>query len=80
MLLTATSYVHREHGERNALYLHVFCWIMQFIGHGVAEGRAPSLLDNMLGGAFHRSCVLTMASPSRPAVILAPFFVHLEVR
>lgn len=58
MVLTATSYAHREHGQRNALYLHVFSWVMQFIGHGVAEGRAPALLDNIAGGAFHRSHVL----------------------
>ena len=31
---------------------------MQFIGHGVAEGRAPALLDNIVGGAFHRNHVL----------------------
>lgn len=42
--------------------LHAFSWIMQFIGHGAAEGRAPALLDNLLG-----------------AVVLAPFFVHLEM-
>ncbi|KAJ1569849.1 hypothetical protein HK096_000285, partial [Nowakowskiella sp. JEL0078] len=24
-------------------------WIMQFIGHGVYEGRAPALLDNLVG-------------------------------
>ncbi|KAG8920934.1 hypothetical protein FRC00_009341 [Tulasnella sp. 408] len=35
---------------------------MQFIGHGVAEKRAPALLDNLLG-----------------ALVLAPFFVHLEI-
>ncbi|CEH13586.1 Predicted membrane protein [Ceraceosorus bombacis] len=37
-------------------------WISQFYGHGVHEGRAPALLDNLLG-----------------AVVLAPFFVWLEV-
>jgi len=51
-VLTATSFAHREHGQRNALYLHVGSWIMQFIGHGVGEGRAPALLDNLLGAAF----------------------------
>jgi len=49
MLLTATSYAHRDHGQRNALYLHICSWIMQFIGHGVAEGRSPALLDNIVG-------------------------------
>jgi len=28
------------------LAFHVFCWIVQFIGHGVFEGRAPALLDS----------------------------------
>merc|ERR1712128_181073 len=27
------------------LALHLFMWIVQFIGHGVFEGRAPALLD-----------------------------------
>ncbi|KAF7554664.1 hypothetical protein G7046_g6753 [Stylonectria norvegica] len=35
-----------------ALGLHVFCWIMQFIGHGVFEGRAPALLDNLVQALF----------------------------
>ena len=28
------------------LVLHVFLWIVQFVGHGVYEGRAPALLDS----------------------------------
>ncbi|KAF9584178.1 hypothetical protein BGW38_007333 [Lunasporangiospora selenospora] len=31
-----------------ALGIHVFAWVMQFIGHGVYEKRAPKLLDNLL--------------------------------
>jgi 2-hydroxy fatty acid dioxygenase len=27
--------------------LHTLCWIVQFIGHGAYEGRAPALLDNI---------------------------------
>jgi uncharacterized membrane protein YGL010W len=27
--------------------LHIASWIMQFYGHGVHEGRAPALLDNL---------------------------------
>jgi len=30
-----------------ALGLHVFSWIMQFIGHGKFEGRKPALLDSL---------------------------------
>src|SRR5258706_2141781 len=66
IVLTATSYAHREHGQRNALYLHMVSWVMQFIGHGVAEGRSPALLDNIVGGAFYCDhllhCVLTVLS------------------
>lgn len=60
--LSATSYAHRPDSMKVAGALHAFSWIMQFIGHGAAEGRAPALLDNLLG-----------------AVVLAPFFVHLEM-
>ncbi|KAI9347783.1 DUF962 domain protein [Zopfochytrium polystomum] len=42
--------------------VHATAWCFQFLGHGVAERRAPALLDNLL-----------------QAVVLAPFFVFLEV-
>ncbi|KAL3465290.1 hypothetical protein BJX64DRAFT_252816 [Aspergillus heterothallicus] len=28
--------------------IHVVSWILQFIGHGAFEGRAPALLDNLV--------------------------------
>lgn len=31
-----------------AIGVHVVSWIVQFIGHGVFEGRAPALLDNLV--------------------------------
>lgn len=49
MLLTATAYAQRPDGIRNAIIVHAVSWIAQFIGHGLAEGRAPALLDNILG-------------------------------
>lgn len=61
-LLTATAFSQRDNYQTIAWSIHTICWIAQFIGHGVAEGRAPALLDNLLG-----------------AVVLAPFFVHLEL-
>ncbi|KAG6335042.1 hypothetical protein ID866_4044 [Astraeus odoratus] len=61
-LLTATAYAYRPDGIRNAVIVQVVSWVSQFIGHGFAEGRAPALLDNIVG-----------------AVVLAPFFVHLEI-
>jgi uncharacterized membrane protein YGL010W len=60
--LTATAFAQRPDYFVPAVSLHAFSWIAQFIGHGFAEGRAPALLDNLLG-----------------AVVLAPFFVHLEI-
>ncbi|KAK1231722.1 hypothetical protein PQX77_005154 [Marasmius sp. AFHP31] len=62
-LLTATSFAESRAAHlTEAATLHAICWIAQFIGHGVAEKRAPALLDNLIG-----------------AVVLAPFFVHLEI-
>lgn len=28
--------------------MEIFAWIAQFVGHGVYEGRAPALLDNLV--------------------------------
>merc|ERR1712038_913345 len=30
-----------------ALAIHICGWVLQFIGHGVFEGRAPALLDSL---------------------------------
>lgn len=35
-------------GWKVVLVAQLFCWIMQFIGHGVFEKRAPALLDNLV--------------------------------
>lgn len=35
-----------------AIGVHVFSWIAQFIGHGIYEGRAPALLDNLVQAIF----------------------------
>lgn len=32
--------------------VHVGAWILQFIGHGKYEGRAPALLDNLVQALF----------------------------
>lgn len=37
------------HSAAIATGLFIFSWIAQFYGHGVHEGRAPALLDNLLG-------------------------------
>ena len=58
------TFLAQTHPEATkiAIGIEAFGWISQFYGHGVHEGRAPALLDNLLG-----------------AVVLAPFFVFLEV-
>lgn len=54
-LWTAYYYVswaliaYHPQGQAIALSLFVASWIAQFYGHGVHEGRAPALLDNLLG-------------------------------
>jgi len=35
-----------------ALGLHIFSWLAQFVGHGVFEGRAPALMDNLVQALF----------------------------
>lgn len=35
-----------------AILVHVACWVLQFIGHGAFEGRAPALLDNLVQAIF----------------------------
>nr|POF26360.1 putative endoplasmic reticulum membrane protein c16e8.02 [Quercus suber] len=35
-----------------AIGVHVFSWLAQFVGHGVYEGRAPALLDNLVQAIF----------------------------
>lgn len=32
--------------------VHIVCWLAQFVGHGVYEGRAPALLDNLFQAFF----------------------------
>jgi len=49
-LLTATAYASKPGSLGIAAAVHVVCWLAQFYGHGVHEGRAPAVLDNVLGG------------------------------
>lgn len=49
-LLTATAFSYNSDALTQASTLHGISWIAQFLGHGLAEKRAPALLDNLLGG------------------------------
>ena len=35
-----------------AIGVHIVSWLVQFVGHGVFEGRAPALLDNLIQAIF----------------------------
>lgn len=37
---------------KGAIAVHVACWILQFIGHGAFEKRAPALMDNLIQALF----------------------------
>jgi 2-hydroxy fatty acid dioxygenase len=50
IVLTATAFGQNSSHTPVIIAIHVLCWIAQFIGHGLAEKRAPALLDNLLGG------------------------------
>jgi uncharacterized membrane protein YGL010W len=49
-LLTATAFSRNPDHITQAAILHAVSWVAQFLGHGLAEKRAPALLDNLLGG------------------------------
>lgn len=58
LMLAGTAYANHltsTYGQTAnywALGLHVTSWIAQFVGHGVFEGRAPALLDNLVQAFF----------------------------
>ncbi|QIW96931.1 hypothetical protein AMS68_002449 [Peltaster fructicola] len=58
LLLGATAYSNHlttTYGMKAnyiAIGVHVFSWLAQFVGHGVYEGRAPALLDNLFQAIF----------------------------
>jgi uncharacterized membrane protein YGL010W len=49
-LLTATAYAQTSKNMTLAGLIQAGGWIAQFFGHGLAEKRAPALLDNLIGG------------------------------
>lgn len=51
--LVGSYSVHHVDGfNRYAAAVQVVSWVSQFIGHGVYEGRAPALLDNIMQALF----------------------------
>ncbi|KAI1137042.1 DUF962-domain-containing protein [Hypoxylon sp. FL0543] len=56
--LGAAAVTNTAHSENPSLtnqvavIVHVVCWLLQFIGHGAFEGRAPALLDNLTQAIF----------------------------
>jgi len=58
ILLASTAYANHLTSTYGApanywaFGVHLASWIAQFIGHGVFEGRAPALLDNLAQAVF----------------------------
>ncbi|GAB7365880.1 hypothetical protein MBLNU230_g7210t1 [Neophaeotheca triangularis] len=58
LLLASTAYsnhltsTHGSNANWIAGGMNVASWIAQFVGHGVYEGRAPALLDNLVQALF----------------------------
>ena len=58
LLLVGTAYANHltsTYGMKAnyiAIGVHVFSWVAQFVGHGIFEGRAPALLDNLVQAFF----------------------------
>jgi uncharacterized membrane protein YGL010W len=58
LLLAGTAYANNltstypKTANQWALGLHIFAWVAQFVGHGIFEGRAPALLDNLQQALF----------------------------
>eukprot|EP01064_Diplonema_japonicum_P039657 TRINITY_DN9_c0_g1_i2.p1 TRINITY_DN9_c0_g1~~TRINITY_DN9_c0_g1_i2.p1 ORF type:complete len:189 (+),score=77.45 TRINITY_DN9_c0_g1_i2:29-568(+) len=47
MAATSVMFAEQENALNIAIGVHIFSWVVQvFVGHGVFEGRAPSLLDS----------------------------------
>ena len=56
MLLTATALGQNPNALTLGLVIQGVSWTAQFLGHGLAEKRAPALLDNLLGGMYNLLC------------------------
>lgn len=89
MNYSATSFFY-AHGVPQANYIaagvNVISWILQFIGHGFFEKRAPALLDSLIQGmpclqypVWYILHYANNPTHSIPAFLLAPLFVFLEV-
>ncbi|KAI0319488.1 hypothetical protein OF83DRAFT_1110126 [Amylostereum chailletii] len=52
ILTTATAYAEHPDTLGFAFILNILSWIAQFIGHGVAEKRAPAVTDNVAAALF----------------------------
>lgn len=58
LLLGGTAYMNYLHAAYGttavywSLAVQGVAWILQFVGHGVFEGRAPALLDNLVQAFF----------------------------
>jgi len=58
LILAATAYANHltytygSIANKWAIGIHISSWLAQFIGHGLFEGRAPALADNLVQAIF----------------------------
>jgi 2-hydroxy fatty acid dioxygenase len=78
-LLTSTAVARDQERVIYAVGLHIFAWAAQILSHGVAEGRSPALMDNLVGGVYPSHSDRARTHVGTAAVALAPFFVHIEI-
>ena len=49
--LFTLDFIDREQNALSAfIWINILCWVGQFVGHGIFEGRKPALMDNILQG------------------------------
>lgn len=75
--LAVATYLYNTYGSLStfmpaAIGVHIVAWIAQFYGHGVHEGRAPALLDNL----FQVSWMPTARQPLHQPVLAAFSRLH----
>ena len=69
--LRSTSPLGLEKPMQAVTIVHVVCWIAQFIGHGVFEGRAPALLNSLFQCKSFPSNFSPNLIESNVAIVLA---------
>lgn len=74
--LAAATHLYSTYGSLPtfmpaAIGVHIVAWIAQFYGHGVHEGRAPALLDNLFQVSLTGTALHALQPLQQSALLLA---------